>query len=186
MLITLEETIKLIQEGRILHIAADHSLLSKLPTGNWIGGTTPYFIGEEGGVLTKEKLCVTELDFAEEIKIASYGKYSVFQIVEDCFENGLTIMIMPYGSKVVEKYAKEAPDVEELLMHPTVGWIAGAELGAEDEIRVYDGTSGTASIMGFQARFCWWSNDSASRFLDRAGEMGRVYITYKKSLTLLL
>lgn len=142
MLITLEETIKLIQDGRTLHIAADDSLLSKLPTGNWIGGTTPYFIGEEGGVLTKEKLFVTELDFAEEIKIASYGKYSVFQIVEDCYENGLTILIMPYGSKVVEKYAKEAPDVEELLMHPTVGWIAGAELGSEDEIRVYDGASG--------------------------------------------
>ncbi|MBO6112610.1 MAG: hypothetical protein J6P45_06150 [Lachnospiraceae bacterium] len=142
MLISLEETVKLIKSGSILHIAGDNSLLEKLPKGNWIGGTTPYFITDEGGVMTKDKLFVTELDFAEEMRTASYGKYNVFQIVEECFENGLTLLIMPYGSKVVEKYAKESPEVEELLMHPTVGWIAGAELGTDDEIRVYDGVSG--------------------------------------------
>ena len=39
MLITLEETVKLINEGKILHIAADDQLLAQLPKGNWIGGT---------------------------------------------------------------------------------------------------------------------------------------------------
>ena len=144
MLTTLEETVRLIEDGRILHIAADNSLLSRLPAGSWIGGTTPYFMGADGGVMTKDKLFVTELDFAGEARITSYGKYNVFQIVEDCYENGLTLIIMPYGSGVVEKYAKEAPDVEELLMHPTVGWIAGSELGSGDEIRVYDGSTGEA------------------------------------------
>ena len=58
MLRTLEETVSLIEEGRILHIAADESLLCRLPKGKWIGGTTPYFISEEGGIFTKERLFV--------------------------------------------------------------------------------------------------------------------------------
>lgn len=144
MLITLEETINLINDGKVLHIAADDSLLQKLPKGKWIGGTTPYFIAEEGGIFTKDMLFVDELDFAEEVRIAVYGKYNVFQIVEECFDNGLTLLIMPYSSEIAAKYSKEAPDVEELLMHPTIGWIAGADLDAGGEYKVYDGESGTS------------------------------------------
>jgi hypothetical protein len=142
MLITLEETVKLINEGRILHIAADDSLLMKLPKGKWIGGTTPYFISKEGGIFTKDKLFVNEIDYAEDIKTAVYGKYNIFQIVEECYDNGLTMLIMPYGSDVATKYAKEAPEVEELLMHPTLGWISGLDLSGEGEAKVYDGMSG--------------------------------------------
>ena len=141
MLISLEETIGLIDDGKILHIAADDSLLQKLPKGKWIGGTTPYFMSEEGGILTKDRLFVNEIDYAEDIKIATYGKYNVFQIVEECYDNGLTMLIMPYGSEVAAKYSKEAPDVEELLMHPTIGWISGADLETMDAIKVYDGTT---------------------------------------------
>ena len=142
MLITLEETIAKIDEGKALHIAGDERLLNKLPKGRWIGGTTPYFISEEGGILTKDRLYVTEIDFAEEVRIASYGKYNVFQIVEECYDNGLNILIMPYRSAVATKYSKEAPDVEELLMHPTIGWISGFDLNEGGEAKVYDGTTG--------------------------------------------
>lgn len=142
MLITLEETVRLINEGKILHIAADDTLLKKLPRGNWIGGTTPYFMSDEGGVLTKDRLFVNEIDFAEDTNIQTYGKYNIFQVVEECYDNGLTILIMPYGSTVAAKYAKEAPEVEELLLHPTIGWISGFDLNAGGEARVYDGTSG--------------------------------------------
>lgn len=144
MLITLEDTIRLIEEGKILHIAADDSLLKKLPKGKWIGGTTPYFMSEEGGILTKDRLFVNEIDYAEDIRIAVYGKYNIFQIVEECYDNGLTMLIMPYGSEVAAKYSKEAPEVEELLMHPTIGWIAGADLETMGNIEVYDGTTGCA------------------------------------------
>lgn len=142
MIKTLEETISLIEEGKILHIAADDSLLNKLPKGSWIGGTTPYLIGDEGGLLTKDRLFVNEIDFAEEIKIVTYGKYNVFQIVEECYDNGLTMIIMPFGSKVAAKYAKEAPEVEELIMHPTVGWISGYDLANPGEAKVYAGPEG--------------------------------------------
>ena len=142
MLVTLDQAIGLIKEGKALHIAADESLLAKLPTGKWIGGTTPYFIAEDGGIFTKDKLFVNEFDFAEEIQVAVYGKYNIFQVVEECYDNGLTLLILPFGSAVAAKYAKEAPDVEELLMHPTVGWVSGFDLKAGGEAKVYDGTTG--------------------------------------------
>lgn len=144
MLKTFEETVALIEQGRILHIAADGSLLDKLPKGNWIGGTTPYFIADDGGVLTKDKLFVNEIGFAEDCNIAAYGQYNVFQVVEECYDNGLTLIIMPYGSAVAAKYAKEAPEVEELLMHPTLGWISGFDLSTVGEAKVYDGVSGVS------------------------------------------
>ena len=139
---SLEETIALINEGKVLHIAADDTLLRKLPKGKWIGGTTPYFISEDGGVFSKDRLFVNVIDQAEDVRIAVYGKYNIFQIVEECYDNGLTMLIMPFGSAVAMKYAREAPDVEELLMHPVIGWIAGADLDDGGEIRVYDGSSG--------------------------------------------
>ncbi|MCR5767823.1 MAG: hypothetical protein K6G45_04955 [Lachnospiraceae bacterium] len=142
MLLTLEETIDLIKKGRMLHIAADDSLLAQLPAGQWIGGTTPYFITEEGAIHTKEKLSVTAIDYAEEVRTAVYGKYNVFQIVEECYEDGLTMLIMPFGAEVTTKYAKEAPEVEELLMHPTVGWVSGFDLEEGGEAKIYDGTTG--------------------------------------------
>ena len=144
MLVELKEAVRLINEGRTLHIAADDSLLKQLPNGNWIGGTTPYFIGDEGGAFSKDHLFVNEIDFAEEIAIRVYGKYNIFQLVEECYDNGLAILIMPYGSEVAAKYSKEAPDVEELLMHPTLGWISGFDLAESGEARIYDGTTGTS------------------------------------------
>ncbi len=144
MLVTLEEACALIEEGRVMHIAGDDSLLSRLPKGKWIGGTTPYFITEEGGLFTKERLLVDEFGFAEDIRICSYGKYNVFQILEDCFDNGFTLLILPFSSEVTSKYAKEAPEVEELLIHPTVGWVSGMDLASPEEPKVYDGTTGNA------------------------------------------
>ena len=144
MFVSLDQAISLINEGKILHIAADESLLSQLPKGQWIGGTTPYFIAEEGGTLTKDKLFVNEIAFAEEIKIAVYGKYNIFQIVEDGYDNGLNLIILPFGSEVITKYAKEAPDVEDLLMHPTVGWVSGFDLGTGGQAKVFDGSTGQA------------------------------------------
>jgi len=143
MLINFDDTVKLINDGKVLHIAGDDSLLQKLPTGKWIGGTTPYFIGEEGGAFSKDLLFVNEIDFGEDTDIRVYGKYNIFQQVEDGFDNGLTLLIMPYGSEVAAKYAKEAPDVDELLMHPTIGWISGFDLETGGEAKVYNGTDKT-------------------------------------------
>ena len=144
MFVTLAEATEIINSGKVLHIAADDSLLAQLPKGKWIGGTTPYFITYDGGLFSKEKLYVYEIDYASDVKITTYDEQNIFNIVEDCFDNGLTMLIMPYGSEVATKYGKMAPEVEKILMHPTVGWISGFDLDARTSAKVYDGTTGEA------------------------------------------
>jgi hypothetical protein len=142
MFITLDETSKLIKDGKLLHIAADESLLDKLPKGRWIGGTTPYFITEKGGITCKDRLFVNVIDCAAEWKTKVYGKENIFDITGDVYQNGLCLMIMPFGSDVAAYYAKESPNSNELLMTPTIGWISGFDLSTQSTAKVFDGVSG--------------------------------------------
>lgn len=142
MFVNLNEAIKLIQEERILHIAADEALLDKLPKGKWIAGTTPYFITEQGGITCKDRLFVQEIDCAIDYKTVVYDRDNIFDITKDAYPNGMTILIMPFASDVAVYYAKEAPNSENIFMNPTVGWISGYDLSTDSNAKVYDGVSG--------------------------------------------
>jgi len=144
MFVTLEQATELIQEGKILHIAADESLLDQLPKGKWIGGTTPYFITDEGGITCKDKLFVNEIYCATDCKIAVYDKSNIFDITRDAYPNGLTFLIIPFGSDIAVFYSKEAPYSDDLLLNPVVGWISGFDLSTDSRAKVYDGTTGTS------------------------------------------
>jgi hypothetical protein len=143
MFINLEQAKNLIREGRILHIAAEESLLNQLPKGKWIGGTTPYFITEQGGITSKDKLFVNEITSAVDFKTAVYDKSNIFDITKDAYSNGITFLVMPFASDVAVFYAKEAPNVDDLFMYPIVGWISGFDLSTNSSAKVYDGVSGT-------------------------------------------
>lgn len=144
MFVTLEEAKKLIQQGKLLHIAADEALLEQLPKGNWIAGTTPYFITEQGGITCKDKLFVNEIPGAAEYKTAVYDKGNILEITKDAYANGLSFLVMPFASEVAVFYAKEAPNSEDLLMNPTVGWISGFDLSTDAKAKVYNGITGLA------------------------------------------
>jgi len=142
MFVTLERAAELIKEGKVLHIAADESLLEQLPKGKWVGGTTPYFITDEGGVTSKDKLFVNEISCASDYRIAVYDKNNVFDITKDAYPNGLTFLIMPFGSDVAVFYSKEAPYSDELLLNPVIGWISGFNLSTDSKAKVFDGITG--------------------------------------------
>lgn len=142
MFVTLEKAKQLIEEGKILHIAADDCLLAQLPKGNWIAGTTPYFITEEGGITCKDKLFINEIESAADFKTVVYDTTNVFDISKDAYSNGLSFLIMPFASEVAVYYSKEAPNAEDLLMTPTVGWISGFDLSTDAKAKVYDGVTG--------------------------------------------
>lgn len=144
MFITLEETKKLINNGSILHIAADECLLQQLPKGNWIAGTTPYFITEDGGITCKDKLFVNEISSAADFKTTVYDKNNVFDITKNAYPNGMSFLVMPFASEVAVFYAREAPNTEDLLMTPIVGWISGFDLSTDGCARVYDGVTGSS------------------------------------------
>jgi len=48
-MLSLEEVTEKIIEGKRLLLAGDERLLLQLPAGDWIAGTIPYFMTEEGG-----------------------------------------------------------------------------------------------------------------------------------------
>jgi hypothetical protein len=132
MLLDFSKTSELIASGKLLHIAGTEALLRKLPKGNWIGGSTEYFIGEGGGVVTDSELSVLVLDFPE-FKILSYDCGNISNIASDGYDNGLTIAVIPFNSAVHTEYAREAPGYADMFIKPVVGWISGLNLGKSDQ-----------------------------------------------------
>lgn len=144
MFITLEETKRLIELGKVLHIAGDENLLDQLPRGNWIAGTTPYFITEQGGITCKDKLFVNEIAAAVDFKTTVYDKNNVLNISQDAYPNGMTFLVMPFASEVAIYYAQKSPDVDDILMNPTIGWISGFDLSTDGSAKVYNGLTGSS------------------------------------------
>jgi hypothetical protein len=130
MLLNFEKTSALIREGKLLHIAGTEDLLRKLPKGNWVGGSTEYFIGENGGVVTDNQLSVSVLDFAE-YKCNIYDCENIKDVAADGYDNGLTILIIPFNSRIHTEYAQNAPAYEDMFVKPVVGWISGMNLGKD-------------------------------------------------------
>lgn len=130
MLVTVEQAAAAIRAGKTLLIAGDQKLLSQLPQGAWIGGSIPYFIDENGGVFSQERVFVTELDprrFSNPIA-ASYTDSSIPHLLRDASDDSLTFLIVPFGSTVHRTYAKLAPDFDGMFIKPVVGWVAGVAL----------------------------------------------------------
>ena len=129
---TLQETIDLINQDKALMIAGDEKLLTKLPLGNWIGGTTAYFIGDEGGEVSKNKLfVVAKTDDIEAISINEYSSSNIAEFPEAGYTNGVTLMIIPAFSDIHQKYAENAMEIDGIFDRPVAGWVSGIHL---DEI----------------------------------------------------
>src|SRR4051812_15419516 len=72
-------------------VSGDESLLSRLPQGNWIGGTIPHLMtDEEGGLTTRDLLLVQHLASDERAasRISVYDEKTIARIAEDAPANG--------------------------------------------------------------------------------------------------
>jgi hypothetical protein len=135
MQLTLEQTIKEIESGKLLHIAGAEKLLRLLPKGNWIGGSTEHFLTEEGGTVTDKLLNVTTLPF-EEYRIASYDVDTIRNMTADVYDNGLTIIVLPFNSDVHTKYALDSDEFEGFFTSAICGWIAGYNIVSDRQVAV--------------------------------------------------
>lgn len=149
VLLTVKETAELISAGKVLSLAGDESLLLQLPPGNWIAGTIPYFIGEEGGVETREKIFVSELTAAHgaNIELKTYSAATIKNIATDAPDNGFTVVIIPALTPIHAEYANHARDYEDMFIKPVVGWISGVHLSDLGKItpKVVNGKTGDVS-----------------------------------------
>lgn len=145
MLLSLSEVIERINTGKKLLLAADKALLDKLPKGNWIGGTTPYFMSDKGGVKSSEFIFVTEIpEVYETCSVKSYSAEELNTIPKNYLSNGFSYILIPAFSLVHTKFAEECQLYENIDNQPLVGWIAGFDLN-QLEIKsgfVYNGFTG--------------------------------------------
>jgi hypothetical protein len=140
MLLSFEETSKLITDGKIIHIAGTEALLKKLPKGNWIGGSTEYFMAKDGGKVSGDLLFVTDFpegkSVYEKCKIKSYYVENIREVSVDAYENGFSILIVPFDSAVHKEYAQNAAGYENMFLRSIVGWISGLNLEKQGQTPV--------------------------------------------------
>lgn len=119
-----------IVEGRHLLLAADERLLTWLPAGNWIGGSIPYFMSENGAQRTNRSIYVEELpESIVSCQMSLYDANSVEKIYQDAPRNGFSVVIIPAMSKTHLRFALDAPRFPGFATRPLVGWISGVDLG---------------------------------------------------------
>ncbi|MYM87994.1 hypothetical protein GTP91_12495 [Rugamonas sp. FT82W] len=145
-LLTVQEATALINAGKVMALAGDEALLRQLPKGNWIAGTIPYFIADEGGVESRDRLYASELTQvgAADVEIKTYTLDTIKNIAADGPDNGYTIVILPARSAIHTEYANHGRDYEGMFIKPIVGWIAGVHLDDLNRAapKVVDGSAG--------------------------------------------
>ena len=141
---SVEEVIQLIESGKVLSLAGDERVLSKLPKGNWVAGSTPYFMSESQGEFSQEKVYVDEIaQGLTRFKIVTYDKHSLPSFTHDRFSNGYTILVIPAFSEVHSDFALYGDSYDHLYDNPVLGWVSGIDLDSSDTPKVYDGSTGT-------------------------------------------
>lgn len=138
----------LIAAGAYLNIAGDEDALRQLPTGNWIGGTIPYFMAEEGGTVDRERVFATIIPaLGEPPNLRFYDVESLPQLCRNGPENGYTLLIVAAFGPCHGSFAENAPNYEEMYLKPLLGWVAGLHLDdlGQRTPKVVLGTTGVFS-----------------------------------------
>jgi hypothetical protein len=147
-MMTADEASALIKSGATLFVSGDESLLAALPRGKWIGGTIPYFMSEDGGLCTHDKVQVVVLpDFVTGATVKLYDTGELSRIPGDYTVNGFSYIVIPAFSEAHQKFAKECSTWPGTFDRPLVGWIAGIDLKDLGKVtpKVVSGVSGEVS-----------------------------------------
>lgn len=121
----------MIASGDYMIIAGDESVLKNLPSGNWIAGTIPYFMTDEGGRVDQDSLYITSISGLagnNPPRLTLYDTNSISRIAQEAPQHGLTVLILPASSEVHLSYAQNAPDYPNMFFSPIIGWISGVHL----------------------------------------------------------
>ena len=125
-LYSVEEISAMIERGDTLLLGGDASLISTLPKGKWIAGTTSQFIvNGKDLVTTREKLFVHNItDIVADLKLEVYDASTIHSIYDDAFENGFSVLITPFFSDVKNEYALNCLNYSNFATRILCGWVA--------------------------------------------------------------
>ncbi|MDR3439960.1 DUF6976 family protein [Telmatospirillum sp.] len=150
-ILSVEEVEALITAGEKLLLAGDEDLLRRLPKGDWVGGTIPYFIAETGGLMTREKIFASALPpEVTTFETHFYNEQQLPRIVVDEPNHGFSFVIIPAFTRVHQSFAENVQNYPGVFERPLIGWVSGVAL---DQIgkrtpKVVDGRTGQWSEDG--------------------------------------
>jgi hypothetical protein len=109
--------------GGYFIVAGDEKLLAQLSPGNWVGGTIPYFMTEEGGLQSHDKIYALKLPpYIVGAEIRTYDENSLPNIYKDAPENGFSFIVIPASSKTHLSFALNAPGYDDFAASPLAEW----------------------------------------------------------------
>jgi hypothetical protein len=147
-LMTVEDASHVIRRGQRLFISGTESLLVRLPQGDWAGGTIPYFMTEDGGLCTQDKVQVAVLpDFVTSTTVQLYGATELGRIPTDYTQNGFSYIFIPGMTEAHQTFAKDCSTWHGVFNRPLVGWVAGSHLNDLGKVhaKVVNGQTGEVS-----------------------------------------
>ena len=110
-------------------------MLRQLPAGDWLGGTIPYFLGQNGGQTTQDQLFVARLpDGAAQPIVVSYDVNTLPTVCLEGPEHGFSLIVIPAFSDVHTEFARHAPGYDDMFVKPLVGWVSGVHLQQEAQV----------------------------------------------------
>lgn len=142
----LAEVKSMIIRGKKLLLAGEETLLKQLPAGNWIGGSIPYFMTEQGGLSTQYQIYVTELpDFVTDASVKVYDSATLTQVYADTPATGFSVIIIPAFCRAHLDFALHAPEYPGFALRPLIGWISGVHLNEMGKVtpKVFNGQTRT-------------------------------------------
>lgn len=128
-LYSIQEAERFILNGQKMVITGDENVLDKLPKGNWIGGTIPYFMDIDKGKENREMVFIEDQsDLAIDFSIKVYNLENQANVASDSFGNGYTIIIIPTKSKAHLDFSLNSFLYPNIFQNPIIGYISGMHL----------------------------------------------------------
>jgi hypothetical protein len=147
-LYNLDEAIDLIKQKKTMVLSGPKELLEKLPRGNYIAGSSYYFVSNERAIKTDDKIAVHDLtDVVNNFKINIYNENTLKNIYNDAFAHGFSCILVPYGGASHNELAFNLPFYNDFATKPLYGFVAGVKwesVGVNKAV-VLDGLQGQLS-----------------------------------------
>lgn len=139
-----------IAAGDIMTIAGSEEMLRALPRGNWIGGTTVYFVTQNGGEMVRDRVFCTTFTAARHALPRYVAHSDLASIPQGYIAGGVTMILIPAFSRAHEDFALHGQDYADLFNQPLAGWVTGVHLDEIGKVPplVFDGASGQSYAEG--------------------------------------
>jgi len=133
-LYSVQEVGAMIEKGDTLLLGGDALLLSALPKGKWIGGTTSQFIENKKLIMTRDKIFVHNLtDIIAGVNFKVYTPSTIQSIYDDAFDNGFSVFMTPFSSEIKNEYALNCINYSNFANRIVCGWVSATPTYTGDD-----------------------------------------------------